>query len=177
MRVFLGLARAYFLAGGINAKLPSPLVHVHAAVATLWISLLTIQVALITSRRIAWHRQLGMFGAALVMAMVVLALLTATQSFARGFSPPRSESPPLHFTPSQYSVVGLFEICAGPDVGVIETIPGWLGDERDSTASVSGNKRRALFRDAIDIGRRKLPMPVQLLRRVRLVVCVDRDLL
>ena len=33
----------------------------------------------------------------------------------------------------------------------------------------------AFFRRAIDIGRQKLPMPVQLLGRVRLVINVDRD--
>jgi uncharacterized membrane protein YozB (DUF420 family) len=95
--VFLGFARSYFLAGAIHAKLPSRLVHLHAAVATLWISFLVIQIALIATRRVAWHRQLGMFGAALAVAMVVLALLTATESFARGFTPPGSKSSPATF--------------------------------------------------------------------------------
>lgn len=95
--VFLGFARSYFLAGAIQAKLPSLLVHLHAAVATLWILFLAIQIALIATRRVAWHRQLGMFGAALAVAMVVLALLTATESFARGFSPPGSKSSPAIF--------------------------------------------------------------------------------
>jgi hypothetical protein len=52
-----------------------------------------------------------------------------------------------------------------------------MRDERDAPASLSGNEGRAFFRRAIDIGRQKLPMPVQLLGRVRLVINIDRDCL
>ena len=37
------------------------------------------------------------------------------------------------------------------------------------------NERRAFFRGAIDIGGKKLPVPMQLLGRVGLIVNVDRD--
>src|SRR5471030_1927981 len=69
------------------------------------------------------------------------------------------------------------QICPRMDVGVVEAIPGRLGHERNAAASMSGNERRAFFRGAIDIGRKKLPVPMQLLGRVRLVVDVDRELL
>ncbi|HXW16218.1 MAG TPA: hypothetical protein VEN79_17050, partial [Terriglobia bacterium] len=42
--VLLGFSRTYFLAGMVHAKLPSPLVHLHAAIATLWIAFLAVQV-------------------------------------------------------------------------------------------------------------------------------------
>lgn len=95
--VLLGFARTYFLAGMFQAKLPSPLVHVHAAVFLSWIIFLAVQIWLVSSGRVGWHRQLGMFGAALALAVVVLGFLTATQSFTRGFSPPGSSIPPATF--------------------------------------------------------------------------------
>ncbi len=58
---------------------------------------------------------------------------------------------------------------------MVEAIPRGPWDERDAAASMRWNKRRALLRGAIDIGRKKLSMPMQLLRRVRLIVNVDRD--
>jgi hypothetical protein len=62
-------------------------------------------------------------------------------------------------------------------VGVIETIAGRLGDEADASASVRRNKRRALLGGAIDVGGDELAVPVQLLRRVGLIVDIDGDLL
>jgi hypothetical protein len=44
-----------------------------------------------------WHRRLGVFGAALAGAMVVLALLVATDALARGFVPPGSKLDPKSF--------------------------------------------------------------------------------
>jgi hypothetical protein len=48
--------------------------------------------------------------------------------------------------------------------------------EGDAAGSLSGSERRTFFRGAIDIRRKKLPMPAQLLRRVRLIVNINRDL-
>ena len=52
-------------------------VHFHAAVYVSWLILLTVQTTLIGGGRVALHRRLGIFGAALV-AMVVLTGLVAT---------------------------------------------------------------------------------------------------
>jgi len=95
--VFLGFARSYFLAGVFRAKLPSPLVHVHAVVFTSWIIFFGVQIGLASGRRIGWHRRMGVFGAALALAMVVLGLLVATEAFARGFVPPGSKLSPAAF--------------------------------------------------------------------------------
>jgi hypothetical protein len=86
--VFLGFARSYFLAGVFGAKLPGLLVHVHGAVFSAWILLLIAQTSLVSAGRVDLHRRLGVFGAALAAAMVVLGLLTGTQSLAKGFVPP-----------------------------------------------------------------------------------------
>jgi len=120
--VLLGFAHTYFLAGMIHARLPSPLVHVHAAVFLSWIIFLAVQIWLVSSGRVGWHRRLGMFGAALAFAMVVLGLLTATQSFARGFSPPGSEITPATFY--AIPVLQVLTFCVLFAAGFIKRVDG-----------------------------------------------------
>jgi hypothetical protein len=86
--VLLGFARTYYFAGVFAAHLPNPLVHVHAAVFSTWILLFIAQTSLVSAGRLDLHRRLGVLGAALAGAMVVLALLVATDSLTRGFVPP-----------------------------------------------------------------------------------------
>jgi hypothetical protein len=95
--VLLGFGRSYYFAGVFRAPLPSPLVHVHAAVFTAWILLLIVQTSLVSAGRVDLHRRLGIFGAALAGAMVVLAVLVATEALARGFKPPGSRLDPQSF--------------------------------------------------------------------------------
>jgi hypothetical protein len=95
--VFLGFAHTYYLAGVFKAKLPSLIVHVHAVVFSSWILFLILQIVLVSAGRVGWHRRLGIFGGALAFTMVVFGFLAATQSFARGFSPPGSGISPTTF--------------------------------------------------------------------------------
>ena len=82
--VLFGFAKTYFLAGMVAAPLPNKLIHVHGAVFTLWMVLLAVQEVLIAGRKIKWHKQLGLAGFGLAVAMVVLGLLAATDSMRRG---------------------------------------------------------------------------------------------
>jgi hypothetical protein len=102
--VLLGFGRSYYFAGVFRAPLPNPLVHVHAAVFSAWILLLIVQTSLVSAGRLDLHRRLGIFGAALAGAMVVLAFLVATDSLARGFTPPGSP-----FDPKSFYSIPLFE--------------------------------------------------------------------
>ena len=86
--VFLGFARTYYLAGIYQTHVPNLLIGVHGAVFTAWIVLLVVQTGLVAGRRIAIHRTLGLFGAVLAASMVILGLAAATDSLARGFTPP-----------------------------------------------------------------------------------------
>ncbi len=95
--VLVGFAHTYYLAGVFKAKLPSPIIHVHAVVFSSWILFLILQIVLVSVGRVSWHRSLGMFGALLAFTMVAFGFLAATQSFARGFSPPGSGIPPATF--------------------------------------------------------------------------------
>ena len=102
--VFLGFARSYYLAGVFGAHLPNLLVHVHGAVFSAWIILLVAQTSLVAAGRLDLHRRLGMFGAALAAAMVVLGFLAATDALGRGFTPPGSP-----FDPSSFYAIPCFE--------------------------------------------------------------------
>jgi hypothetical protein len=102
--VLLGFGRSYYFAGVFRAPLPTPLVHVHAAVFSAWILLLIVQTSLVSAGRLDLHRRLGIFGAALAGAMVVLAFLVATDSLVRGFKPPGSR-----FDPKSFYSIPIFE--------------------------------------------------------------------
>jgi hypothetical protein len=74
--VFIGFAHSYYLAGMFQAKLPSLLVHIHGIAFSCWVLLLLVQIALVSSGRVQWHRRLGVFGGILAVAMVVLGVAT-----------------------------------------------------------------------------------------------------
>ena len=95
--VLLGFGRSYYFAGGLSARLPSLVVHIHAVLYSLWILLFIAQTMLIAGRRLDWHRRAGMFGAGLAASMVILGLTVATDSLSRNFVPPGSKLDPKSF--------------------------------------------------------------------------------
>lgn len=82
--VLFGFAKTYFLAGMVTAPLPNALIHVHGAVFTLWMVLLAVQVGLISAKKVKWHKQLGLAGFGLAVAMVALGVMAGTDSLRRG---------------------------------------------------------------------------------------------
>jgi hypothetical protein len=94
LTVFAGFGSTYYLrllAGGPKATFTggpfSTFIHVHAALFTAWVLLFIVQTALVASRRVAVHRRLGVAGAVLAAAMVVVGTYTAIASAARGSAP------------------------------------------------------------------------------------------
>lgn len=67
--VAIGFAPTYYLAGGFLAPLPSRIVHIHAAVFSVWMILLMVQTGLISAKRVGWHRKLGMAGFGSVLTL------------------------------------------------------------------------------------------------------------
>jgi hypothetical protein len=82
--VFIGFSPTYFRAGMLRAPLPSPILHVHGAVFTLWMTLFLAQAALISARRVAWHRSLGTIAFCLPPIMIILGVIAALDAFHRG---------------------------------------------------------------------------------------------
>jgi len=95
--VFTGFARTYFMAGVFRAPLPNLLIHIHGAVFSSWILLLITQTALVSAGRVDIHRRLGLVGFGLACLMVILGVLAASNSLARGFAPPGSPFDPRTF--------------------------------------------------------------------------------
>jgi hypothetical protein len=91
--VFAGFGSTYyfrFFSGGPTATLTggpfTTLVHTHGALFTAWVMLFVVQTALISTRRVAVHRRLGLAGAGLAAAMVVVGALVAIATAKRGAS-------------------------------------------------------------------------------------------
>lgn len=81
--VFIGFAPTYFEAGLPNPPLPSPILHIHGAVFTLWMLLFVVQVALISARRVHWHRSFGTVAFSLPPIMIVLGVIAAIDALHR----------------------------------------------------------------------------------------------
>jgi hypothetical protein len=79
----VSFARTYFLAGVFRAPLPNLLIHIHGAVFTLWLVLFASQIGLVTTRRLALHRRIGLLGFGLAVLMIVLGVLAASDRLAR----------------------------------------------------------------------------------------------
>lgn len=71
------------------------LVHVHGVLFTCWIFFFLIQTSLVASGRVAVHRRLGIAGAFLAAAMVLVGVALAVFSAGRGSAPPGID--PLSF--------------------------------------------------------------------------------
>ena len=82
--VFIGFSPTYFQAGMMRAPLPSPILHIHGAVFTLWMLLFVVQAALISARRVQWHRSLGIVAFCLPPIMIVLGVIAAIDALHRG---------------------------------------------------------------------------------------------
>jgi len=98
----VGFAPTYYLRffdGGPQATVSggpfSTIVHVHGALFSAWVLLFITQTALISSRRVAVHRKLGVFGGVLAAAMVVAGVTSGIDMGRRGGAPPGID--PLSF--------------------------------------------------------------------------------
>jgi hypothetical protein len=92
--VFSGFAPTYymtFFSDGARATVSggpfTTLVHVHGALFTGWVLLFIAQTALVASHRLAVHRRLGVAGAILAAAMILVGTLTAVATAKRGGAP------------------------------------------------------------------------------------------
>ena len=71
----------------------TPLVHVHGALFGAWLWLFILQSRLIGSGRIALHRRLGVLGAGLALAMIVVGFRVSIAAAQRGFKIDRAQDP------------------------------------------------------------------------------------
>ena len=81
--MLLGFARTFYLSAyfGTRSAL-TPLLVVHGAVMTVWMTLLIVQSSLIAAHRMSWHRVLGIAGSVLA-ALLTLLMIAVTYIHAR----------------------------------------------------------------------------------------------
>jgi len=107
--VLIGFARTYYLRAFLDGPpVPTLLVHIHGLVMTAWIVLFAAQVWLISSRRIRVHQKLGIAGVVLGIVIIVVGLLTAVASAARGGGV--AGIPPLAFLAVPFFDIVVFAI-------------------------------------------------------------------
>jgi hypothetical protein len=82
--VYIGFSPTYFQAGMLRAPLPSPILHIHGAVFTLWMLLFVVQACFISARRVKWHRSFGTVAFCLPPIMIVLGVIAAIDALHRG---------------------------------------------------------------------------------------------
>lgn len=73
--IVAAFGHAYFFAGMLAAPLATPLVHVHAAVLTGWVTLQAVQPVLVAAGRTAWHETAGLAGMAFAVLVPALGFL------------------------------------------------------------------------------------------------------
>ena len=83
LTLLAGFAPTYFLR---SAALPpmTPLYHVHGVLFTAWIVLFLIQTVLVAGRRTDIHRRVGIAGAGLAAAVVVMGVAVSIETLRRG---------------------------------------------------------------------------------------------
>jgi hypothetical protein len=94
---FAGFAPSYYLRSHFHlGPTLTPLLRLHGAVMTAWLVLLVTQTTFIAARQVTWHRRLGVLGAVLAAALIVLAAHTAIARAHDGLLGPGTV-PPLQF--------------------------------------------------------------------------------
>jgi hypothetical protein len=93
--VFVGFSRTYYLRSVFQGPATVSgaaeldfVTSLHGAVFSAWVILFLAQTALVAGRRVALHRKLGVAGAVLAAAMIVIGFQTATSAAARGATVP-----------------------------------------------------------------------------------------
>lgn len=94
--VFVGFAPTFYLRPAFQSDSLPTVFAIHGTVFTAWIVLLVVQTALISARRTAVHRKLGVAGGGLAALMLIVGYMAAVTAARRGFVTP-GLPPPLVF--------------------------------------------------------------------------------
>jgi hypothetical protein len=87
LTVFAGFSRSYFLKLHYGSPALSLLLHIHAVVFSAWILLFAAQTTLVAAHRTDLHRRLGVAGAVLAAALLIMGTATAILRVRGGSAP------------------------------------------------------------------------------------------
>jgi hypothetical protein len=102
----VAFARTYYLRWLFDLPPLSRAAHLHGIFATLWLGLHCTQARLIAARRVALHRNLGIFTACVGALLAYQALNLAIDNVAAGRAPPGRN--PLEFLSVPIGTTGMF---------------------------------------------------------------------
>lgn len=92
--VLIGFGKSYYFKLLCDAPALPALLHAHGAIMTAWFTLFCIQVVLVETRKVFWHRRLGIFGACLAAVVVLSGALVVWTAAVRET---KMHSPDAHF--------------------------------------------------------------------------------
>jgi hypothetical protein len=102
--VVFGFTRSYYSRILIDPPPLTTLLHVHAAVFTLWMALFLVQAGLVSANRVALHRKLGIASAIFAGLVFVVGVLTMFQTAISNHVSASGLAPP------QFSIIGFTSI-------------------------------------------------------------------
>jgi hypothetical protein len=108
--VFIGFAQTWFLKPLFGTPGLPLLLHLHGLVMSAWVVLFVVQTRLVAAHRVDLHRRLGIAGAALLVLVPVMGIVTAIHAAKLGHSP---GPPPLVFLSVPLFNILAFTILAG----------------------------------------------------------------
>ncbi len=116
--VAAGFAPTYYLRPWFQTTSLPLLLHVHGALMTAWFALFLIQVTLVATHRTQWHRRLGIAGALLAAAIVVMGTITDVRWAGRALhEPPQPGPPTLEFFGFLLFALIIFALLVGAAIG------------------------------------------------------------
>ncbi|HEY8521052.1 MAG TPA: hypothetical protein VIN61_13295 [Gammaproteobacteria bacterium] len=122
--VLAGFSRTYYFNGWMPRPFAlTPLLHLHGAVFTGWMLLLLAQTALVAAHRVDLHRRLGIAGAAVAAAMVVIGPVVAVTRTADGVIADHG-APPLVFLAVPLVGILVFGVLVGAALYFRRRSPG-----------------------------------------------------
>lgn len=110
--IFVGFGQTYYLKWFFETPPLPPLLHLHGALFTLWPVLLVLQTALVASRRIDFHRRVGIAGAIIAALMILVGSVTAVAR-AKAIALPPGATSPLAFLTIPLGDMLVFAILVG----------------------------------------------------------------
>ena len=115
--VVAGFAPTYFLRSVFDGPPLSPTLELHGALFTAWMVLFLVQALLVAAKRTDVHRRLGVAGAVLAIAMLVVGPIVAISAARRGVSVPGGP-PPLQFLAIPLGDLVLFASLVGVGISL-----------------------------------------------------------
>jgi hypothetical protein len=111
--VLLGFARTFFFRAwypewAAAHAAPEAFFYWHGAAIALWYGLLIVQASLITTRRVLWHRRLGLAGAALAAVVAILGVVGSLVAARRPTGFIDIPLPPLQFLIVPLGAIAIF---------------------------------------------------------------------